>query len=69
MKLTLKNVKGLKNNATPLQKRVINYIADEWSNYDDKKNIFTDVLHNPVRSDSLFGIRTQCVFTNNTKTK
>lgn len=45
MKLTLKNIKELKSNATPLEKRVLNYIVDEWGNYDDKKNIFTDVLN------------------------
>ena len=35
MKLTLTNIKKMKTNSTPLQKRVINYIVDEWSNYDD----------------------------------
>ena len=45
MKLLLKNVKKLKVDATPLKKRVCNYIIDEWGNYDDKKNIFTDVLN------------------------
>ena len=45
MKLTLTNVRLVKKNATPLQKRVCNYVIDEWGNYDDKKNIFTDVLH------------------------
>ena len=45
MKLTLTNIKKMKTNSTPLQKRVINYIVDEWSNYDDKKHIFTDVLY------------------------
>ncbi len=45
MKLTLKNIKALKKDATPLQKRVLNYITEEWSNYNDKKHIFTDVLH------------------------
>ena len=45
MKLTLTNVRQIKKDATPLQKRVCNYVIDEWSNYDDKKNIFTDVLH------------------------
>lgn len=44
MKLTLKNVKGLKPTASPLQKRVLNYVIDEWSAYDDKRHIFTDVL-------------------------
>ena len=45
MKLLLKNVKKLKVDATPLKKRVCNYVIDEWGNYDDKKNIFTDVLN------------------------
>ncbi len=45
MKLLLKNVKKLKIDATPLKKRVCNYVIDEWGNYDDKKNIFTDVLN------------------------
>lgn len=45
MKLTLTNVRQIKKDGTPLQKRVCNYVIDEWSNYDDKRNIFTDVLH------------------------
>ncbi len=45
MKLTLTNLRSIKRNATPLEKRVCNYIIDEWENYDDKKNIFTDVLN------------------------
>ena len=46
MKLTLKNVKELKRqNDSPLFKRVCNYVISEWGNYDDKKNIFTDVLY------------------------
>ena len=44
MKLTLANIKNLKKDATPLQKRVCNYVINEWHDYDDKKNIFTDVL-------------------------
>ena len=44
MKLTLANVRSLKKDASPLYKRVCNYVIDEWGNYDDKKNIFTDVL-------------------------
>lgn len=39
MKLTLTNIKKMKTNSTPLQKRVINYIVDEWSNYDDITSI------------------------------
>lgn len=50
MKLTLKNVKSLKVNATPLEKRVLNYVANEWSDYDDKKHIFTDVLYHGCQS-------------------
>lgn len=45
MKLTLTNLRSIKKNATPLEKRVCNYVIDEWGNYDDKKNIFTDVLN------------------------
>ena len=50
MKLTLSNVRFVKKNATPLQKRVCNYVIDEWGNYDDKKNIFTDVLYHGCQS-------------------
>ena len=46
MKLTLANIKELKRNSdSPLLKRVCNYVIDRWSDYDDKKGIFTDVLH------------------------
>ena len=45
MKLTLTNLRSIKRNATPLEKRVCNYVINEWGNYDDKKNIFTDVLN------------------------
>ena len=38
MKLTLTNIKKMKANSTPLQKHVIDYIVDEWSEYDDKKH-------------------------------
>lgn len=54
MKLTLANIKALKqdsNNA--LTKRVCNYVIDEWGNYDDKKNIFTDVLHYGCQSGTV----------------
>ncbi len=53
MKLTLKNLNNLKITATPLQKRVIDYIIDEWSDYDDKKHIFTDVLHYGCQSGAV----------------
>ena len=43
MKLTLSNVRSLKRDASPLYKRVCNYVIDEWGNYEDKVNIFTDL--------------------------
>ena len=46
MKLTLASIKEIKRNSdSPLLKRVCNYIIDRWSEYDDKKHIFTDVLN------------------------
>ena len=46
MKLTLANIKEIKRNSdSPLLKRVCNYVIDRWSEYDDKKHIFTDVLN------------------------
>lgn len=53
MKLTLTNIKNLKKDATPLQKRVCNYVIDEWRNCDDKKNIFTDVLYYGCQSGTV----------------
>ena len=51
MKLTLANIKKLKHNsASPLYKRVCNYIIDRWNDYNDKKNIFTDVLYHGCQS-------------------
>ena len=46
MNLTLSNIKELKRTSqNPLFKRACKYVEDEWSNYSDKKNIFTDVLY------------------------
>ena len=46
MKLTLANVKEIKrNSSSSLTKRVCNYVIGEWSDYSDKKSIFTDVLY------------------------
>ena len=51
MKLTLANIKELKRNSnSPLTKRVCNYVIGEWSDYSDKKNIFTDVLYHGCQS-------------------
>ena len=46
MKLTLANVKDLKRGCNnKLTQRVCNYVISRWSDYDDKKHIFTDVLN------------------------
>ena len=46
MKLTLSNIKELKRKSdSPLTRLVCNYVIDRWDDYDDKKHIFTDVLH------------------------
>lgn len=46
MKLTLANIKELKRKSdSPLTRHVCNYVIDRWGDYDDKKYIFTDVLH------------------------
>ena len=51
MKLTLANIKELKrNSSSPLTKRVCNYVIGEWSDYSDKKSIFTDVLYHGCQS-------------------
>lgn len=50
MKLTLKNIRELKQTATPLRKRVLNYISDEWGSYNDKADIFKDVLYHGCQS-------------------
>lgn len=51
MKLTLSSIKKLKQSTdSPLTKRVCNYVINHWSDYDDKKHIFTDVLHHGCQS-------------------
>ena len=45
MKLTKINLNNLKKSTTSgLEKDVLEYVIDNWSNYDDKTAIFTDVL-------------------------
>ena len=45
MNLTLSNVKQIKQQSTnPLFKKVCQYVIDKWSEYDNKKAIFTEVL-------------------------
>ncbi len=54
MKLTQANIKAIKQNTSnALTKKVCNYVLDEWGNYDDKKNIFTDVLHYGCQSGTV----------------
>ncbi len=54
MKLTQANIKAIKQKTdNALTKRVCTYVIDEWSNYDDKKNIFTDVLHYGCQSGTV----------------
>lgn len=54
MKLTLANIKKVKQaNDSPLTKRVCNYVIDEWSDYDDKTNIFKDVLYHGCQSGTV----------------
>lgn len=63
MKLTLTNIKELKRNSSnPLFKRVCNYVIGEWSNYSDKKDIFTDVLHHGCQS----GVVTELIYYSDT---
>lgn len=53
MKLNIKNLKQLKKSATKLEKCVLNYVLDDWNEYEDKTQIFTDVLYH--------GCQTGCV--------
>ena len=46
MKLTLASIKELKRSSdSRLVKHVCDYVIDRWSDYNDKKGIFKDVLH------------------------
>lgn len=54
MKLSLKNIKELKQQSdSSLFKRACNYVIDSWKDYDDKKHIFTDVLHYGCQSGAV----------------
>ena len=50
MKLTKANIQAIKRDGTKLEKEVCRYILDEWSDYSDKKAIFTDVLYHGCQS-------------------
>ena len=46
MELTLENVQKIKNETkNKLVKYVCDYIIKSWNKYDDKKDIFLDVMH------------------------
>lgn len=46
MKLTLANIKTIKRESgNPLEKRVCDYVINEWHDYSDKTDIFKDVLY------------------------
>lgn len=49
MKLTKKNVNSFKGKSG-LMDDVIEYVNDNWDNYEDKKNVFTDVLEHGCQS-------------------
>ena len=50
-KLTLENVEKIKNETdNRLVSRVCRYIISNWEYYDDKKNIFLDVMNGGCRS-------------------
>ena len=51
LKLTLENVEKIKNETdNRLVKRVCRYIMSNWEYYDDKKNIFLDIIHDGCKS-------------------
>lgn len=51
MKFTKQNIKRIRNNTTSeLTKDVIDFVLNEWDEYDDKKNIVLDVLNNGCQS-------------------
>ena len=51
MRLTLENVEKIKNQTdNRLVSRVCRYIISNWEYYEDKKNIFLDVMHGGCKS-------------------
>ncbi len=54
MKLTKSNITKIKQETeSKITKRVCNYVLDKWNDYDDKKHIFTDVLHYGCQSGTV----------------
>ena len=51
MEFTKRNIKQIRDNTmSKLTKDVIDYVLNEWDEYDDKKNIVLDVLNNGCQS-------------------
>ena len=51
MKFTKRNIKQIKDNTmSKLTADVIDYVLNEWDEYDDKTNIILDVLNNGCQS-------------------
>ena len=51
MKFTKRNIKQIRDNTmSKLTADVIDYVLNEWDEYDDKKNIVLDVLNNGCQS-------------------
>lgn len=54
MKLTQKSIREIrKNSENALEKRVCTHILDSWNDYDEKRYIFTDVLHYGCQSGTV----------------
>ena len=63
MKLTLSNIKAIKRDTeSQLTKRVCNYVISRWGDYDDKKHIFTDVLHYGCQSGVVGELNVACAW-------
>ena len=63
MKLTLSNIKAIKRDTeSRLTKRVCNYVIDCWGDYDNKKHIFTDVLHYGCQSGVVGELNVACAW-------
>ncbi len=51
LKLTLENIEKIKNGSdNKLVKWVCDYVLRKWNSFDDKKNIFLDVISNGCKS-------------------
>ncbi len=63
MEFTKQNIKRIRSNTvSELVKDALDYILNEWDEYDDKKNIILDVLNNGCQS----GFVSHLVFYNQT---